>query len=51
MLQAVIQGLRLKGHNFTAFAVGKSIAQGIDISSGWITAASDYRKGGSPDGF
>ncbi|KAK3786014.1 hypothetical protein RRG08_023436 [Elysia crispata] len=49
--KAVIQGLRLKGHNFTAFAVGKSIAQGIDISSGWITAASDYRKGGSPDGF
>ncbi|GFS25966.1 gamma-glutamyltranspeptidase 1 [Elysia marginata] len=49
--QAVIQGLKHKGHNCTKVDVGKSIVQGIDVSDGWIYAASDFRKGGSPDGF
>lgn len=49
--QAVIQGLKLKGHNFTEFPQGKSIVQGIAVSGDWIYAASDFRKGGTPDGL
>ncbi|CAL1536406.1 unnamed protein product [Lymnaea stagnalis] len=47
----VLNNLKNLGHNISLVPVGKSIIQGIDVKNGLIFANSDYRKGGTPDGF
>ncbi|GFN91269.1 gamma-glutamyltranspeptidase 1 [Plakobranchus ocellatus] len=49
--ELVLQGLKEKGHELLQFSLGESVSQGIEVKDGEIFAASDYRKGGTPDGF
>ncbi|KAK3792405.1 hypothetical protein RRG08_045948 [Elysia crispata] len=49
--EAVIRGLKLKGHVTSILKRTLSVIQAIDVRDGWIFAESDFRKGGSPDGF
>jgi len=47
----ILEGLKMKGHNLTKVGIGKSIVQGIARQGDFFYANSDYRKGGTPDGF
>uniref|UniRef100_A0A0B7AUX9 Gamma-glutamyltransferase n=1 Tax=Arion vulgaris TaxID=1028688 RepID=A0A0B7AUX9_9EUPU len=49
--ESLIQALRQLGHNATEFIPGQSVVQGIDVRDGFIYAVSDYRKGGTPNGY
>ena len=49
--QAIIDGLKAKGHNVSAVALGKSIVQGVTRVGSELYANSDFRKGGTPAGF
>lgn len=49
--QAVIDGLKAKGHNVTSVPLGLSIVQGIHRVGSLLYANSDFRKGGTPAGF
>ena len=50
-IQAVVDGLKAKGHNVTEVDVGKSIVQGITRVGETLYANSDYRKGGTTAGY
>ncbi|XP_052781988.1 glutathione hydrolase 1 proenzyme-like [Mya arenaria] len=47
----VIDGLRAMGHNITMSDSAFSVVQGILRCGNYITANSDYRKDGAPDGY
>ncbi|XP_052253641.1 glutathione hydrolase 1 proenzyme-like [Dreissena polymorpha] len=47
----IIKGLKALGHNATEVSPGMSIVQGITRQDGYLYANSDYRKGGTPDGY
>ncbi|XP_052779497.1 glutathione hydrolase 1 proenzyme-like [Mya arenaria] len=47
----VIDGLRAMGHNITMLDSAFSVVQGILRRGDYITANSDYRKDGAPDGY
>lgn len=50
--QQVINGLKRIGHNITMSANARSTVQGIlQLEEGKITANTDYRENGVPDGY
>lgn len=49
--QSIINDLAKLGHDAKEYPLGQSIVQGIDVRDGLIYAVSDYRKGGTPDGY
>ncbi|XP_070202502.1 glutathione hydrolase 1 proenzyme-like isoform X2 [Littorina saxatilis] len=49
--QKVLNGLEQLGHKTKSANVGKSIVQAISRQGGMLYAASDFRKGGTPDGY
>ena len=50
--QEVLDILKEKGHNLTQMDSFGSVVQGIvTLGEESITANSDYRKGGAPDGY
>lgn len=49
-LQNVIDGLAQLGHELKP-NLGNSIVQAISRHDGFLYAASDFRKGGQPDGY
>ena len=46
----VIESLKAKGHDFEEISL-KAIVQVIKEKDGLLTAVSDIRKGGKPDGY
>jgi len=50
-VQVLIEGLQQKGHNITQQESFECIVQSIRHKDGHITANSDFRKDGTPDGF
>ena len=51
LFQQLRDRLQALGHNITLLESTGSVVQGIVTSGQYITANSDFRKGGAPDGY